>query len=49
MDQLTHYRELVKQILTEHNQYKSAYGEVDQYTLFDQENDHYLFNVCWLV
>ncbi|NEP60642.1 MAG: XisI protein [Symploca sp. SIO1B1] len=42
MEKLTHYRQLVQQILTEHNQHKSAYGDVEQYTLFDEKDDHYL-------
>ena len=42
MEKLTHYRQLVKQILTEHNQHKSAYGDVEEYTLFNEKEDRYL-------
>lgn len=42
MDKLTHYRQVIKQILDEYTRVPYAYGEVEPKVIYDQENDHYL-------
>ena len=42
MGTLNQYREFVKQIIKKHNQYKPSYGEIEQYTIFDELGDRYL-------
>jgi len=41
MEKLEQYRQYIKQLLTEYASYKPAYGEVEQYTIFDIEHDRY--------
>lgn len=48
MGKLEQYRQWVQQVLAEHNQYKPSYGEVEQFTIVDTQNDHYqLTTVGW--
>jgi hypothetical protein len=48
MDKLALYRSYIKQILNYHSQFKSSYGEIDEYVFFDEERDHYqLFSSGW--
>ncbi len=48
MDTIDRYRELVKKILTEHAQYKPAFGEVRTELIFDEAQEHYQFGeVGW--
>jgi hypothetical protein len=48
MDRLNQYRQWIQQVLTEHNQVKPAHGELEQFTIFDTQNDHYqLATVGW--
>ncbi|GAB4209004.1 MAG: hypothetical protein Fur006_68370 [Coleofasciculaceae cyanobacterium] len=48
MDRLTQYRTWVKQVLTYHSQFKSSYGEIEEYVFFDEERDRYqLFSAGW--
>ncbi|WP_416670255.1 XisI protein [Egbenema bharatensis] len=48
MERLNQYRQWVQQVLTEHNQFKPAYGSLEQFTIFDTQNDHYqLATVGW--
>ncbi len=42
METLTHYRQLIRQILTEHARVPYTYGEIKSVTVFDAESDHYL-------
>ena len=48
MEQLNRYRQLIQQVLSEHNKLKSSYGNLEQFTVFDTQNDHYqLATVGW--
>ncbi len=41
MDSITHYRQLLKQIIQEHAALAPAYGEIRVETIFDETNNHY--------
>jgi len=48
MDKLTNYREFIESVLSQHAQAKPAYGEVEVYTFFDRDQDHYqVFQSGW--
>jgi len=48
MERLNQYRQWVQQVLTAHNQFKPSYGSLEQFTIFDTQNDHYqLATVGW--
>ena len=48
MEQLNQYRPWIQQLLTEHNKLKPSYGNLEQFTVFDTQNDHYqLVTVGW--
>ena len=48
MVKLEKYREIVKQILIKHSQYKPSYGEVEIEQVFDIERDRYqIVSVGW--
>jgi hypothetical protein len=48
MDRVEQYRVWIKKILTEHSQFKSSYGEIEEYVFFDDERSHYqLFSAGW--
>ncbi|MEB3232921.1 MAG: XisI protein [Leptolyngbyaceae bacterium] len=48
MEKLTQYRQWIQQILAEHNRVKPAYGDLEQFTIFDTQNDHYqLATIGW--
>lgn len=48
MEQLDQYRQWVQQLLTQHNRFKPSYGDLEQFTIFDTQNDHYqLATVGW--
>ena len=48
MERLSRYRQWIQQLLTEHNKLKPAYGNLEQFTIFDIQNDHYqLATVGW--
>ncbi len=42
MDTLTHYRHVIREILTKNAQIPFAYGQIELQTIFDSESDHYL-------
>ncbi|MDB9494470.1 XisI protein [Spirulina major CS-329] len=47
-DQLTKYRQIVESVLREQAQIKPSYGEIEVYTAFDYQQDHYqLVHVGW--
>lgn len=49
MDKLTHYRQIVQQILTQHSHIQPAYGEIEMGVLFDPERDRYqVMRTGWL-
>ncbi|MGB3692093.1 MAG: XisI protein [Spirulinaceae cyanobacterium] len=41
MEKLEHHRAIVKQILTEYSYIKPSYGDVEVYTSFDEQGEHY--------
>ncbi|MEB3178516.1 MAG: element excision factor XisI family protein [Nostocaceae cyanobacterium] len=48
MDKLTHYRQLIRQLLNEYAQMKPSNGDIQVYTFFDVEGDHYqVFHAGW--
>ena len=48
MEQLNRYRQLIQQVLSEHNKLKPSYGNLEQFTVFDTQHDHYqLATVGW--
>jgi XisI protein len=49
MDSLSQYREIIKQILTEHGNLKPVYGEIEMQLVFDEARDHYqVLRAGWL-
>lgn len=42
MDTLDRYRQIIQDILREHSTLQYSYGNVQRYTVFDREGDHYL-------
>jgi hypothetical protein len=48
MDKLTHYRQVIKQMLTEHAQISTPTDTVEPQLIFDEAHDHYQLNyVGW--
>lgn len=48
MDRLVIYRQIVQQVLTAHSQFKSSYGEIETFPIFDTERDHYqVVSIGW--
>jgi hypothetical protein len=41
MDNLTQYRTIIRELIQRYAQYRSARGEVQIETVFDEANDHY--------
>lgn len=41
MDQLSKYRQIVKDLIIRYAQIKPAYGDIEIETIFDEQNDHY--------
>ncbi|MEB3882768.1 element excision factor XisI family protein [Lyngbya sp. CCY1209] len=39
MKQLNPYRQLIQKVLAEHSRYKLSYGDLEQFTIYDTEND----------
>ncbi len=40
-DKLTHYQQIVQQLLMDYAQNKPAYGEIEVETIFDTQRNHY--------
>ena len=48
MDKLSHYRNIVKQTLSQHAEYIPSHGQIETIPVFDERNDHYLLiDVGW--
>ncbi|ABA22921.1 fdxN element excision controlling factor protein [Trichormus variabilis ATCC 29413] len=48
MDKLTHYRQLVQNILNDYGEQKPSHSNIEVETIFDKERDHYqIVNVGW--
>jgi hypothetical protein len=48
MDQLDHYRAIVRRLIEEYAAYKPAYGDVRTEAVIDPEHDHYeVMQVGW--
>lgn len=48
MDILEQYRQIIQSILTEYAAIPIANGEIDSYTVFDTQQDHYqVVNIGW--
>ena len=48
MDTLDTYRQFIQEILTYHSQFKSAYGDIETFPIFDTVRDHYqVVSVGW--
>lgn len=49
MDKMSHYRQIVQEIILAHSQIKPAYGEIEMEVLFAQERDRYqVIRAGWL-
>jgi XisI protein len=49
MDKLSHYRQIIQDILTAHSQLKPVYGEIEMELLFDIPRDRYqVLRAGWL-
>ncbi len=49
MDKLSHYRQIIQDILTAHSQIKPVYGEIEMELLFDIMRDRYqVLRAGWL-
>ncbi|EGJ29412.1 MULTISPECIES: element excision factor XisI family protein [Moorena] len=42
MERLNQYRQWIQQVLARHKQFVPSYGEIEQFTVFDHNDDHYL-------
>jgi hypothetical protein len=48
MDKLAHYRQVIRQILSDYAATPIAYGQIETQVMFDTEHDHYqVMNVGW--
>ncbi len=48
MDKLNQYRGLIEEMLDKYSEIKLSYGEIEIYTFFDRERDHYqVFEAGW--
>ena len=48
MDTIGKYRQIIEHVLTKYSQIPEPYGQIEAYTIFDREGDHYLLmNVGW--
>lgn len=48
MDRLEQYRQWIKSVLQHHSSYQSSYGEIETFSAFDSEHDHYqVVSVGW--
>jgi len=48
MDTLNSYRKIIERVLTEYAQIPYAYGDIQNKTVFDREDNHYLLmSVGW--
>ena len=45
MDTLEKYRQIIEKIITEYAAIPYAYGEIQRYSIFDQDRDHYLLMI----
>lgn len=45
MDTLAHYREIIRQVLTDYARIPYSYGEIEAHTVFDDEFDRYLLMI----
>ena len=43
MDKLERYREIIKEIIRAHDLIKPSHGDIEQYVIFDEEGDRYLW------
>jgi hypothetical protein len=41
MDELAHYRKVIREIILAHAQYPPSHGDIAVETVFDETNDHY--------
>jgi XisI protein len=49
MDKVSHYRQIVLEILTDRGQIQPVYGEIEMQLLFDRERDRYqVLRAGWL-
>lgn len=49
MDKLTHYRQILRDLVTQYGSYKPSYGEIETEVLIDQTENHFqLLRVGWL-
>jgi XisI protein len=48
VDKLSHYRNIVKQVLSQHAAYVPSHGQIETLPVFDESHDQYLLvDVGW--
>ncbi|MFN8486663.1 MAG: XisI protein [Caldilineaceae bacterium] len=48
MEDLNHYRAIIRQLILEYAQYEPSIGEIETEVIFDEANDHYeLMHAGW--
>jgi len=48
MDKLSHYRSVVKQVLSQHAEYIPSHGQIETLPVFDERNENYLLlDIGW--
>jgi len=48
VDKLSHYRNIVKQVLSQHAEYVPSHGQIETLPIFDERHEHYLLlDVGW--
>jgi len=48
VDKLSHYRNIVKQVLSQHAEYVPSHGQIETLPVFDESHDQYLLvDVGW--
>jgi hypothetical protein len=48
MERLETYREIIQKVLDQHSQIKPSYGDIERFTAFDTQNDHYqVLSIGW--
>jgi len=48
VDKLRHYRNIVKQVLSQHAAYVPSHGQIETIPIFDERHEHYLLlDVGW--
>jgi hypothetical protein len=48
MERRVIYQEIIQKVLEQHSKTKPSYGDIERFTAFDTQNDHYqMLSVGW--